>query len=232
VLTGAWSRGLQPGIPDTVEAIIAEGVACARAGAAIIHIHAYDDGRQQTLDWQVYENTRTSKSLKTLAIPPRFEPGTFSLEDARSRNDINARSDIFTVRAAFEAIAEFRFVGMLAAGWCASRLRCRSSLLGFEPHLIHDRRRRPSERYGIQYAGRSIYFRVPRLWQDCGKSLELARLGLDVLGLNRPVTALVVLDKIGQNVQLGGFWSVPWRDLRGLKQRHDQGAIHQDPSWG
>ena len=43
-LNGAWSRALQPGIPDTVEAIIAEGVACARAGAAIIHIHACDGG--------------------------------------------------------------------------------------------------------------------------------------------------------------------------------------------
>ena len=76
-LTGAWSLGLQPrGIPDTVEAIIAEGVACPRAGAAITHIHAYDDGSQQTLDWQVYENTRTSKSLKTLATPPGFETGT------------------------------------------------------------------------------------------------------------------------------------------------------------
>jgi hypothetical protein len=30
-LNGAWSRQLQPGIPDTVEAIIAEGVACAPA---------------------------------------------------------------------------------------------------------------------------------------------------------------------------------------------------------
>jgi 3-keto-5-aminohexanoate cleavage enzyme len=28
-LNGAWSRALQPGIPDTAEAIIAEGVACA-----------------------------------------------------------------------------------------------------------------------------------------------------------------------------------------------------------
>jgi hypothetical protein len=27
---------------------------------------------------------------------------------------------------------------MLAASWCASRLRCRSSLPRFEPHLIHD----------------------------------------------------------------------------------------------
>jgi 3-keto-5-aminohexanoate cleavage enzyme len=53
-LNSAWSRALQPGIPDTIEAIIAEGVACARAGAAIIHTHAYDGGGQQTFDWQVY----------------------------------------------------------------------------------------------------------------------------------------------------------------------------------
>jgi uncharacterized protein (DUF849 family) len=43
-LNGAWSRALQPGIPSTIEAIIAEGVACARAGASIIHTHAYDHG--------------------------------------------------------------------------------------------------------------------------------------------------------------------------------------------
>ena len=53
-LNGAWSRALQPGIPDTVEAIVAEGIACARAGAAIIHTHAYDKGGRQTFDWQVY----------------------------------------------------------------------------------------------------------------------------------------------------------------------------------
>jgi uncharacterized protein (DUF849 family) len=45
-LNGPWSRALQPGIPDTVEAIVAEGVACARAGATIIHTHAYDGGEQ------------------------------------------------------------------------------------------------------------------------------------------------------------------------------------------
>src|SRR5262249_8470172 len=31
-----------------------EGVACARAGAAIIHTHAYENGGRQTFDWQVY----------------------------------------------------------------------------------------------------------------------------------------------------------------------------------
>jgi len=53
-LNGAWSRKRQPGIPDTVEAIITEGVACARAGATIVHLHAYDGGGPQTEDWQVY----------------------------------------------------------------------------------------------------------------------------------------------------------------------------------
>lgn len=53
-LNGPWSRAQQPGIPDTVEAIVAEGIACAEAGAAIIHTHAYDCGGPQTFDWQVY----------------------------------------------------------------------------------------------------------------------------------------------------------------------------------
>jgi 3-keto-5-aminohexanoate cleavage enzyme len=53
-LNGPWSRALQPEIPDTIEAIIAEGIACARAGATIIHTHAYDGGGPQTFDWQVY----------------------------------------------------------------------------------------------------------------------------------------------------------------------------------
>jgi 3-keto-5-aminohexanoate cleavage enzyme len=48
-LNGPWSRDVQPGIPLAVEEIVAEGIACARAGAAIIHVHAYDaaTGRQK-----------------------------------------------------------------------------------------------------------------------------------------------------------------------------------------
>jgi 3-keto-5-aminohexanoate cleavage enzyme len=53
-LNGPWSRKFQPDIPDTVEAIIVDGVACARAGATIIHTHAYDGGGRQTYDWPVY----------------------------------------------------------------------------------------------------------------------------------------------------------------------------------
>lgn len=53
-LNGPWSRARQPAIPDTIPAIIADGIACAEAGAAIIHVHAYDGGGPQTFDWQVY----------------------------------------------------------------------------------------------------------------------------------------------------------------------------------
>ncbi len=51
-LNGAWSRKLQPRIPDTVEAIVADGIACARAGAAIVHTHPYEDGKH-VLGWPV-----------------------------------------------------------------------------------------------------------------------------------------------------------------------------------
>jgi 3-keto-5-aminohexanoate cleavage enzyme len=53
-LNGPWAKARQPGIPDDVEAIVAEGVACALAGACIIHAHAYDGGGPQTFDWRVY----------------------------------------------------------------------------------------------------------------------------------------------------------------------------------
>lgn len=54
-LNGPWTRELQPGIPIAVDEIVAEGIACAEAGAAIIHVHAFDEstGRQRD-DWQIY----------------------------------------------------------------------------------------------------------------------------------------------------------------------------------
>lgn len=54
-LNGPWTRAKQPGIPIAVEDIVADGIACALAGAAIIHAHAYDvtTGRQKD-DWEIY----------------------------------------------------------------------------------------------------------------------------------------------------------------------------------
>jgi 3-keto-5-aminohexanoate cleavage enzyme len=79
-LNGPWSRALQPGIPDTVEAIIAEGIACARAGAAIIHTHAYDGGGPQTFDWRVYariiEGIRAEVDVPVYPSFPAFMSGS------------------------------------------------------------------------------------------------------------------------------------------------------------
>jgi 3-keto-5-aminohexanoate cleavage enzyme len=82
-LNGPWSRALQPGIPDTVEAIIAEGIACARAGAAIIHTHAYDGGGPQTFDWQVYARIIEGIRAKVdVPVYPSFPTSMISGGDA------------------------------------------------------------------------------------------------------------------------------------------------------
>ncbi|MCX7362414.1 MAG: 3-keto-5-aminohexanoate cleavage protein [Alphaproteobacteria bacterium] len=81
-LNGAWSRKHQPGIPVTVEAIVAEGVACARAGAAIIHTHAYGEDGAHTCDWQVY--ARIIEGIRAeidVPVYPSYAPG----DDAVSR---------------------------------------------------------------------------------------------------------------------------------------------------
>jgi 3-keto-5-aminohexanoate cleavage enzyme len=41
-LNGPWSRARQPAMPLTVAELVTDGIACARAGAAIVHVHAYD----------------------------------------------------------------------------------------------------------------------------------------------------------------------------------------------
>src|SRR5690349_16172146 len=54
-LNGPWGKSRQPRMPIAVSDIAEEGVAAARAGAAIVHFHAYDEqtGKQKD-DWQLY----------------------------------------------------------------------------------------------------------------------------------------------------------------------------------
>ena len=54
-LNGPWGRERQPGMPISVDEVVADGVAAAEAGAAIIHVHAYDPktGRQND-QWETY----------------------------------------------------------------------------------------------------------------------------------------------------------------------------------
>jgi uncharacterized protein (DUF849 family) len=54
-LNGPWGERRQPGLPITVDACVREGIDAAKAGASIVHVHAYDPetGRQND-DWQTY----------------------------------------------------------------------------------------------------------------------------------------------------------------------------------
>ena len=49
-LNGPWGRKVQPGIPLSVAEITAQGIECAREGAAIVHVHAYDEASGLQLD--------------------------------------------------------------------------------------------------------------------------------------------------------------------------------------
>ncbi|SEL46261.1 Uncharacterized conserved protein, DUF849 family [Roseovarius azorensis] len=54
-INGPWSRDLQPGIPVTADEIYEDAIACAEAGAAILHFHAYDhETKRQRDDYDIY----------------------------------------------------------------------------------------------------------------------------------------------------------------------------------
>lgn len=87
-LNGGWSRKHQPGVPQTVDEIVADGIACARAGASIVHTHAYADDGRQTFDWQVYariiEGIRAEIDVPVYPSYPII-PATEAQGDAASR---------------------------------------------------------------------------------------------------------------------------------------------------
>jgi uncharacterized protein (DUF849 family) len=54
-INGPWGRERQPNIPITVEECIEQGIACAKEGASIIHVHAFDpETEEQTNDSELY----------------------------------------------------------------------------------------------------------------------------------------------------------------------------------
>jgi uncharacterized protein (DUF849 family) len=72
----------------TVAEIIAEGVACAHEGAAIVHVHAYDEvTRRQRDDWEIY--ARIIKGIRghinAIGYPtiPIDEPGFANWSQAK-----------------------------------------------------------------------------------------------------------------------------------------------------
>lgn len=68
-LNGAWTRARQPGIPVSVDEIVEQGIACVKAGASIIHVHAYDeDSGQQKDDAELYQRIIVGIRTKVDAI--------------------------------------------------------------------------------------------------------------------------------------------------------------------
>ncbi|MFN3233575.1 MAG: 3-keto-5-aminohexanoate cleavage protein [Alphaproteobacteria bacterium] len=68
-LNGGWGKKLQPLIPVTPDEIIEQGVACAEAGAAIIHLHAYDPETERSCeDAVIYADIIEGLKARTNAI--------------------------------------------------------------------------------------------------------------------------------------------------------------------
>lgn len=71
-LNGPWTRQRQPGIPIRVEDVVREGIECVKAGAAIVHVHAYDaDTGIQNDDWETYARIITGirESVDAIVYP-------------------------------------------------------------------------------------------------------------------------------------------------------------------
>jgi len=139
-LNGPWSRALQPKIPDTIEAIISEGVACARAGATIIHTHAYDGGGPQTFDWQVYARIIEGiRSQVDVSVYPSYPSGsTTNNNGALSVVEATARFAHLEALAA-RGLLEFAVIdpGSVNLTLVASTTRPGSTHMNPEPHVLH-----------------------------------------------------------------------------------------------
>ena len=90
-LNGPWGQERQSGSPIAVADIVEQAVACANAGAAILHLHAYDEttGRQRD-DWQIYarifEGIRSRADVSAYpTIPLAGASFTGQAESARAR---------------------------------------------------------------------------------------------------------------------------------------------------
>jgi uncharacterized protein (DUF849 family) len=93
-INGPWGRERQPESPITVEECIEDGVACAEAGAAIIHVHAFDvEADKQDDDPDVYADIIEGiREQVDAVVYPTIPPATFEGEEM-SPADRFAHSD-------------------------------------------------------------------------------------------------------------------------------------------
>ena len=83
-LNGPWTQEKQAGIPIKVADIVQQGIDCVNAGAAIVHVHAYDEetGRQKD-DVDVYKKIIEGIRTKVDAVvyPTVPAPGMNPIEE-------------------------------------------------------------------------------------------------------------------------------------------------------
>jgi 3-keto-5-aminohexanoate cleavage enzyme len=104
-LNGPWGRGKQPRIPVSVDEIVADGVACVRAGAAIVHVHAYDEATgKPSEDHDVYARIITGiRSVCDAIVYPTIPaPGLSSMPQDAPASDRFATVESLAKRGMLE----------------------------------------------------------------------------------------------------------------------------------
>ena len=95
-LNGPWTRQRQPGIPVTRAEIVEQAVACADAGAAIVHLHAYDEasGRPSEaydLYAPVFDGIRSRRDVICYPTVPMGARPSQGPAEARARYEVVER---------------------------------------------------------------------------------------------------------------------------------------------
>ena len=105
-LNGPWTRKLQPRIPISVAECIADGIACAEAGASILHVHPYDESTgQQRDDWQIYARIIEGiRSRIDIPVYPTIPLGTEGAQ-ALTAAERYAATEALAVRGLLELAA-------------------------------------------------------------------------------------------------------------------------------
>lgn len=95
-INGPWGNERQPGSPTAIAECIEQGVACAEAGAAIVHVHAFDaETDEQNDDPDVYAHIIEGIRDRTDAVVyPTVPPlgmvgeGTISAEERYAHHEV------------------------------------------------------------------------------------------------------------------------------------------------
>ena len=103
-LNGPWSQRRQPLMPVTTDALIAEGIDCARAGASVIHIHVYDpDTGQQFENFDAYRAVIEGiREYEDVIVYPTLPLSGFGKTD-----------QTFTAEARFKTVKKLAKAGLL-----------------------------------------------------------------------------------------------------------------------